>query len=92
MFDEIFALQKQLRAKRVRRTRIAITAMAVICIVVFWVFMALKPAQAQGCGSSWAICKYRVWVRTHSPAEYQARQQRIARKCTPATVWKDACR
>jgi hypothetical protein len=49
-------------------------------------------ASQSGCGSSWAICRYRRWVRTHSRAEYQARQQRIAAKCTPATVWKDACR
>ena len=66
--------------------------MTVICIVVFWMFMALRPAQAfGGCGSSWAICRYRIWVRHHTPAEYQARQQRIARTCTLATVWKDAC-
>src|SRR5262245_18824109 len=57
-----------------------------------------------GCGSSWAICRYRAnlrrngeyaYRRTHngnwSPA-YQKLQQRIARTCTPATVWKDACR
>jgi hypothetical protein len=48
-------------------------------------------AEASGCGSSWAICKYRIWIRHHTYAEYLARQQRIARKCTPATVWKDAC-
>jgi hypothetical protein len=62
--------------------------MATIYVVIFWVFMALRPANAYGCGSSWAICKYRVWVRHHTYAEYQARQQRIARKCTPATVYK----
>ena len=45
-----------------------------------------------GCGSSWEICKYRRWVRTQTPAKYQARQQRITRTCNPATVWKDACR
>jgi hypothetical protein len=48
-------------------------------------------AEASGCGSSWAICKYRIWIRHHTYAEYLARQQRIARKCTPAKVWKDAC-
>jgi len=54
-----------------------IVLMTVICIVVFWMFMALRPAQAfGGCGSSWAICRYRIWVRHHTPAEYQARQQR----------------
>src|SRR5262249_47822129 len=52
----------------------------------------MRSATAAGCGSSWAICRYRVWVRTHTPAEYQARQQRLAAKCTPRTVWWDACR
>src|SRR5262245_5047295 len=50
------------------------------------------PYVSSGCGSSWAIWRYRAWVRRHTPAEYQARQQRIARNCNPATVWKDACR
>ena len=48
-------------------------------------------AHAWGC-SSYAICRYRTWVRTHTPAEYAARQQRLARKCNPATIWWDACR
>jgi hypothetical protein len=74
-----------------------IILIAVICIVIFWVLMALRPAQAQTyyfCGSSWAICKYRAHWRAHgyhSP-EYQRVQQRISRNCNPATVWKDACR
>src|SRR5262245_15347364 len=62
------------------------------------------PYVSSGCGSSWAICRYRVNLRRNgeytyrrahngnwSPA-YQKLQQRIARTCTPATVWKDACR
>jgi hypothetical protein len=61
-------------------------------------------ASQSGCGSSWAICRYRANLRRNgeyayrrahngnwSPA-YQKLQQRLAQKCTPATVWKDACR
>src|SRR5215510_15130568 len=35
--------------------------MTVICIVIFWVFMALRPADAARirCGSSWEICAQR---------------------------------
>src|SRR5262249_50222440 len=53
-----------------------------------------RPVLAQsGCGSSWAICRYRAYWRGryHTP-EYQSVQQRIARSCNPLTVWKDACR
>ena len=34
---------------------------ATICVVVFWVFMALRPANAiqLKCGSSWEICNQR---------------------------------
>src|SRR5262245_30657982 len=62
------------------------------------------PYVSSGCGSSWAICRYRAnlrrngeyaYRRTHngnwSPA-YHKLQQRIASTCTPATVWKDACK
>src|SRR5262245_29847662 len=62
------------------------------------------PYVSSGCGSSWAICRYRANLRRNgeytyrrahngnwSPA-YQKLQQRIARTCIPATVWKDACR
>jgi hypothetical protein len=62
MFDEILALQKQLRAKRRRHllysNLILVTA---ICIVILWIFMALRPANAiqLKCGSSWAICAER---------------------------------
>jgi hypothetical protein len=60
-------------------------------------------ASQSGCGSSWAICRYRAyWRRNGEPAyrrthngnpspAYQSVQQRTARTCTPATVWKDAC-
>ena len=60
-------------------------------------------ASQSGCGSSWAICRYRgnlrrngeyTYRRAHngnwSPA-YQAKQRQLAAKCTPATVWWDAC-
>src|SRR5215475_9451877 len=58
-----------------------------------------------GCGSSWAICRYRAnlrrngeyaYRRSHngnpSPA-YQTSlaKQRAARPCNPANVWRDAC-
>ena len=35
--------------------------MTAICIVIFWVFMALRPADAARirCGSSWDICAQR---------------------------------
>jgi hypothetical protein len=35
--------------------------MAMICIVIFWVFMALRPANAATvrCGSSWELCAQR---------------------------------
>jgi hypothetical protein len=38
-----------------------IILMAAICIVIFWVFMALRPADAARirCGSSWEICAQR---------------------------------
>src|SRR5262249_51010513 len=66
-----------------------------ICLAVLLVFMALQPVNASwvlipgdtndtrlhGCGSSWAICKYRANSRGryHTP-EHQRVQQRIARK------------
>jgi hypothetical protein len=62
------------------------------------------PYVSSGCGSSWAICRYRANLRRNgeytyrrahngnwSPT-YQKLQQRLASKCTPATVWWDACR
>ena len=59
-----------------------------------------------GCGSVWAVCQYRANLRRNgeytyrrahngnsSPAyERSLARQRAARPCTPATVWKDACR
>ena len=51
------------RSKRAMKPYGNVTLMTLICIVVFWVFMALRPAQASGCGSSWAICAYRA--QTH---------------------------
>src|SRR5262249_36320418 len=38
-----------------------IILMTAICIVIFWVFMALRPADAARirCGSSWEICAQR---------------------------------
>src|SRR5215831_19075121 len=53
-----------------------------------------RPVLAQsGCGSSWAICRYRAYWRVHGyhSEHYQRVQQRISRNCNPATVWKDAC-
>jgi hypothetical protein len=52
-----------------------LTLVTAICIVVFWVFMALQPVQAQSCGSSWQICRYRAQVRAawrvqHPGVEY----------------------
>jgi hypothetical protein len=41
--------------------------MTTICVIIFWVFMALRPANAivLGCGSSWTICKARAYNRAH---------------------------
>jgi hypothetical protein len=51
------------------------------------------PYVSSGCGSSYAICKYRAnWRGRYRSPEYQKAQQRISRNCNPATVWKDACR
>ncbi len=72
--------------------KILLTGIAVLLMATSADAQSILGARFRSCGSSWAICKYRMWVRNHSPAEYHARQQRIARKCTPATVWKDACR
>jgi hypothetical protein len=45
-----------------------------------------------GCGSSWAICRYRAqWRGRYQTAEYRSTQQRLAQKCNPRTVWWDAC-
>jgi hypothetical protein len=60
-------------------------------------------ASQSGCGSSWYICRYRAnlrrngeyaYRRTHNgnwSAPFQKRAQRVAQKCTPATVWWDEC-
>jgi hypothetical protein len=61
-------------------------------------------ASQSGCGSSFAICRYRANLRRNgeytyrrahngnwSPT-YQKLQQRLAQKCNPGTVWMDACR
>src|SRR6516164_2801918 len=62
-------------------------------------------ASQSGCGSSWAICRYRANLRRNGEYTYRRAhngnpspayqkslaQQRTARPCTPATVWKDAC-
>jgi len=58
-----------------------------------------------GCGSSWAICRYRAnlrrngeyaYRRSHngnwSPAYHASlAKQRAKRPCTPWNVWRDAC-
>ena len=62
-------------------------------------------ARTYGCGSSYAICQYRANLRRNGEYTYRRAhngnpspayqrslaQQRAARPCTPATVWKDAC-
>jgi hypothetical protein len=50
-------------------------------------------ASQSGCGSSWAICRYRAkWRGKYNIPEYHATQQRLASKCNRANVWWDACR
>lgn len=41
-----------------------------------------------GCGSSWAICRY----RTQGKSRDVALQGRLRKRCNPATAWMDACR
>jgi hypothetical protein len=49
-------------------------------------------ASQSGCGSSWAICRYRTqWRGRYQASEYHATQRRLAAKCTPRTAWMDAC-
>ena len=49
-------------------------------------------ASQSGCGSSWAICRYRAkWRGRYQTTEYHGLQHRLAQKCNPATVWMDAC-
>jgi hypothetical protein len=73
------------RSKRAMKPYGNVTLMTLICIVVFWVFMALRPAQASGCGSSWAICAYRAqthWYARNAMErrlEYRRNRQRILR-------------
>jgi hypothetical protein len=51
------------------------------------------PYVSSGCGSSWAICRYRRnWRGRYNSPEYHSLQQRLARNCNPATVWMSACR
>jgi opacity protein-like surface antigen len=88
--------------KKLLLTSVAALLMATSADAADWLYY--PNARTYGCGSSWAICQYRAnlrrngeytYRRTHngnwSPA-YQRAQQQIARTCTPATVWKDACR
>src|SRR5262249_47192979 len=53
-----------------------------------------NDTRLHGCGSSWAICKYRTQWRAqgYRGAKYEAVQKRIRTNCNPATVWMDACR
>src|SRR5262245_27227790 len=58
-----------------------------------------------GCGSSWAMCRYRANLRRNgeyayrhahngnwSPAYHASlAQQRAKRPCNPGNVWRDAC-
>ncbi len=46
------------------------------------------PYVSSGCGSSWAICRYRAMSRETR----QKVQPRIAAGCNRATAWKDACK
>lgn len=45
-------------------------------------------ASQSGCGSSWAICRY----RSQAKGRDQGLQRRLAQKCNRATAWMDACR
>jgi hypothetical protein len=50
-------------------------------------------ASQSGCGSSWAVCRYRAnWRGRYQTPDYQRTQQRLATKCNRATAWMDACR
>jgi hypothetical protein len=50
-------------------------------------------ASQSGCGSSWAICRYRAqWRGRYQGSDYRATQQRLATKCNRQTAWMDACR
>jgi hypothetical protein len=51
------------------------------------------PYVSSGCGSSWAICRYRSnWRGRYQTPQYQAAQRRISRNCGRGNEWKDACR
>jgi hypothetical protein len=68
-----------------------LTLMAAICIVLFWVFMALRPANASwrlvpgdttdrlfhGCGSSWTICRARAVNRAYIQARPSKESHRV---------------
>jgi hypothetical protein len=45
-------------------------------------------ASQSGCGSSWAICRY----RTQGKSRDTALQGRLRKRCNRATAWMDACR
>ncbi len=43
---------------------------------------------SSGCGSSWAICRYRAM----SPQARQKLQPQLAARCNRATAWMNACK
>jgi hypothetical protein len=50
-------------------------------------------ASQSGCGSSWAICKYRTnWRGRYRTPEYQTTQKRLSSKCNRGNAWMDACK
>jgi hypothetical protein len=74
--------QKEVTATIVTKTYGNIILMTVICVVIFWIFMAIRPAAASwrlipgdttdrhfhGCGSSWQICAERAAARARANA------------------------
>jgi hypothetical protein len=73
------------RGKRAMKPYGNVILMTLICIVIFWVFMALRPAQAQsfspyagrGCyASSWARCATLAQIRAYA----RRAQEQIARE------------
>jgi hypothetical protein len=72
------------------------TTMSARPAVASWVLIPgdTNDTRLHGCGSSWAICKYRSQWRpqAYRGPQYEAVQKRIRANCNPATVWKDACR
>ena len=69
-----------------------IVLMTVICIVVFWMFMALRPAQAfGGAGQVGRYADIASGFAIILPLNIKRVSNEIARTCTLATAWKDAC-